>query len=98
MPVSIGNSMPPVSPNEWNTGSTLNTTSAGVTSKRAMTCATLARRLRWDSTTPLGAPSEPEVNSTTAGSSGVRRSSMRPASRTARSFSPVVIEARMSSR
>ena len=70
MPLSKGSSMPPVMPKEWNTGSTLNTTSCAVMSKRAMICATLPMRLRCDSTTPLGKPSEPDVNSTAAGSCG----------------------------
>ena len=53
--------------------------SASVRSKRASICATLASRLACDSATPFGAPSEPEVNSTTAGSSGSRCASARPA-------------------
>ncbi len=70
MPDSIGKTMPAVSPNEWNTGRALNTTSEPVKSTRAASWLTFERMLRWLSTTPLGAPSVPEVNSTTAGSPG----------------------------
>ncbi len=67
----------------------LNTRSALLKSTTAATCAMLARMLRWLSTTPFGAPSEPLVNSTTAGASaarrapGRRRAAWRPASRAA---------------
>ena len=39
---------------------------------RAAACAALASMLRWDSTTPFGTPSEPEVNRIAAQSSGLR--------------------------
>ena len=64
--------MPTVSPNEWNTGSTLNTLSWRPKSMRAAACAAFASMLRWDSTTPFGVPSEPEVNRIAAQSSGLR--------------------------
>src|SRR5580704_10051441 len=57
-------------------------------------CAQLASRLRWLSTTPFGAPSEPLVNSTTAGASGSVEAPGRPlarhASRLARSFARIL--------
>ncbi len=39
---------------------------------RAAACAAFASMLRWESTTPFGVPSEPEVNRIAAGSSGLR--------------------------
>ena len=64
-------------------------------------CAQLASRLRWLSTTPFGAPSDPLVNSTTAGASGSvdapGRRRARHASRLARSFARRPIDARTSS-
>ena len=42
---------------------------------RAAACAVFAIMLRWVSTTPFGNPSEPEVNSTAAQSSGLRATS-----------------------
>ena len=59
--------VPPVSPKEWNTGSTLSSLSAGEMVMRASACMALASRLRCDSTTAFGVPSEPEVNRITAG-------------------------------
>ena len=41
-------------------------------SMRAAACAAFASMLRWDSTTPFGVPSEPEVNRIAAQSSGLR--------------------------
>lgn len=54
--------VPAVRPKEWNTGSTLNTLSVGLKSMLAAACVALARILRCVSTTPLGAPSDPDVN------------------------------------
>src|SRR3546814_10222173 len=71
-PENSGSSMPPVMPKEWNTGSALSTLSVGLKSMRAASWRQLARRLSWLSTTPLGSPSEPEVNSTRAGALGSR--------------------------
>ena len=82
--------MPPVRPNEWNTGSTLNTLSLALASTRASACAALARMLRWDSTTPLGVPSDPEVNRITAGSSALRGN----ARRRCRRAKPLILSAR----
>ena len=42
---------------------------------RAAACAAFASMLRWDSTTPFGVPSEPEVNRIAAQSSGLRATS-----------------------
>ena len=39
---------------------------------RAAACAAFASMLRWESTTPFGTPSEPEVNRMAAQSSGLR--------------------------
>ena len=69
-PDTSGRISPTVRPNEWNTGSTLNTLSSRPKSIRAAACAAFASMLRWDSTTPFGVPSEPEVNRITAQSSG----------------------------
>ena len=66
---------PPVKPNEWKIGSTLNNLSSRPKSMRAAACAALASMLRWDNTTPFGRPSEPEVNRITAQSSGLRATS-----------------------
>ena len=46
-------------------------------SMRAAPCATLARMLRWERTTPFGVPSDPEVKRMTAGSSAWRSDSGR---------------------
>src|SRR3569833_1216693 len=73
MPESSGNKVPALSPKEWNTGRTLRMMSCALNAKRAASCARLASRFTCDSATPLGAPSEPEVNSTTASSSGTHR-------------------------
>ncbi len=91
--------MPPVSPNEWNIGIALNTRSAGLKSTTAATWAMLARMLRWLSTTPLGEPSEPEVNSTTAAESAgtAAPGSRRRASSHPRSLARRPNEARTSS-
>ena len=98
MPDSTPSSMPPVRPNEWKTGSALNTMSAGVMSKRALICATFDTMFRCDSTTPFGAPSDPAVNSTTAGSSALRLvTSDLLADRKALILSPVPISLRKSS-
>ena len=72
-PETSGSIRPTVSPKEWNTGSTLNTLSCRPKSMRAAACAALASMLRWDSTTPFGVPSEPEVNRIAAGSSALAR-------------------------
>ena len=87
-----------VSPNEWNTGSTLNTLSCRPKSMRAAACAALASMLRWDSTTPLGVPSEPDVNSTAAQSPGLRATSGFLQFRRPRSLSHMVMVGRISSR
>ena len=71
-PETSGSTTPTVSPNEWNTGSTLNTLSSRPKSIRAAAWAAFASMLRWDSTTPLGTPSEPEVNRMAAQSSALR--------------------------
>ncbi len=98
MPPSSGIIMPPVSPKEWNTGSTLNTLSLALASTRARAWAALARILRWDSTTPFGVPSEPDVNSTTAGSPALRATcGVLPAIRP-RTLSAMPMEVRTSSR
>ena len=76
-PVTSGSTTPTVSPNEWNTGSTLNTLSERPKSMRASACAQFASMLRWESTTPLGTPSEPEVKRMAAQSSGLRCTSGR---------------------
>jgi hypothetical protein len=70
-PDTSGSTSPTVSPKEWNTGRTLNTLSWRPKSMRAAACAAFASMLRWDSTTPLGVPSEPEVNRIAAQSSGL---------------------------
>ena len=64
-----------MSPKEWNTGSTLNSLSWRPKSMRAAACAAFASMLRWESTTPFGTPSEPEVNRIAAQSSGLRATS-----------------------
>ena len=60
---------PHVSPKEWNTGNAIMNLSSGVKSPTARICATFDRIDAWECTTPLGRPSDPEVNSTIAGSS-----------------------------
>jgi len=97
-PDTTGSTSPTVSPNEWNSGSTLNTLSARPKSMRASACAALASMLRFDSTTPFGVPSEPEVNRIAAGSSGLRATSGRFHSRSPRSLSAKVTFSRTSSR
>ena len=97
-PETSGSTRPTVSPNEWNTGSTLNTLSCRPKSMRAAACEALASMLRWDSTTPFGVPSEPEVNRTAAQSCGVRGTSGFLAASMPRSLSPSVMVGRMSSR
>jgi hypothetical protein len=101
MPVRIGSSPPPVRPKLWKMGSALKMRSSDVKSVMARICAMLDRMARCDSTTPFGRPSEPEVNSTTAGESelmplpsslGNRRCSR------ANSFTPVVTVGCRSSR
>ena len=74
-PETSGSTTPTVSPNEWNTGSTLKTLSWRPKSMRAAACAAFASMLRWDSTTPFGTPSEPEVNRIAAQSSALRGTS-----------------------
>ena len=74
-PETSGSTTPTVSPNEWNTGRTLNTLSSRPKSMRAAACAALASMLRWESTTPFGTPSEPDVNRIAAQSSGLRATS-----------------------
>ncbi len=69
-PTTSGSSSPPVSPKLWNAGSGLNQTQSGSRVMWAATWATFESRLAWLSTTPLGAPKLPEVNSTTPMSSG----------------------------
>ena len=50
-------------PKEWNSGQHVEqVVAARPKSMRASACATLASMLRWERTTPFGAPSEPEVN------------------------------------
>ena len=73
MPDSSGSSVPAVSPNEWNIGSAFKMMSCELKSMRAATCSRFASTLACDSTTPFGMPSEPDVNSTIAGSSGPTR-------------------------
>ena len=65
---------------------------------RAAACAALASMLRWESTTPLGTPSEPEVNKMAAQSSALRATSGLFASNRPRSLSTRVMMLRMSSR
>ena len=72
-PETSGSITPTVSPNEWNTGRTLNTLSWRPKSMRAAACAALASMLRWESTTPFGMPSEPEVNRIAAQIVGLAR-------------------------
>ena len=60
-----------VSPKEWNTGSTLKTLSSRPKSIRAAACATFASMFVWLKTTPLGTPSDPDVNRITARSKGL---------------------------
>src|SRR3569623_522638 len=105
MPDNSGSKVPALRPNEWNIGSTLRITSCALKAKRAASCARLASRLACDSTTPLGAPSEPEVNNTTAASSGsttpATRRWLRSAQRTRnqpRTLSAAVCVSRISSR
>ena len=74
MPDSSGSSVPAVSPNEWNIGSAFKITSCELKSMRAATCSRFASTFACDSATPFGMPSEPDVNSTMAGSSGITRS------------------------
>ena len=93
-----GSTVPAVRPNEWNTGSTLNSLSWRPKSMRAAACAAFASMLRWDSTTPFGVPSEPEVNRITAGSSGLRATIARLKPARPRSLSSVPTVARTSSR
>ena len=95
--MTSGRIVPPVSPKEWNTGSTLSSLSAGEKVMRASACMTLASRLRFDSTTALGVPSEPEVNRMTAGFSASCRGSAKRQSSAAESFSNVPTLARISS-
>ena len=97
MPLITPSSNPPVSPNEWKIGSGLNAMSAAVKSKLAAICAMLLRRLAWVRTTPLGAPSDPDVNRTTAGSRGEGEESARPRMAKARSLSKAVAPSRRSS-
>ena len=52
--MTSGRIMPPVSPKEWNTGSTLNRMSPGPKSMRAPTCAQFDRMLRWRQDDALG--------------------------------------------
>ena len=65
---------------------------------RAAACAAFASMLRWESTTPFGTPSEPEVNRIAAQSSGLRLTSGLLAANRPRSLSPTPIVALMSSR
>ena len=58
------------SPNEWNNGRQLKKMSVGRKPMQLRACAKLDNKLRWDNTTPLGVPSEPEVNRMVAGSPG----------------------------
>ena len=57
----------PVKPNEWNKGSTIIILSVGLRSSTEETCATFAKILLFECTTPFGLPSEPEVNNIIAG-------------------------------
>ena len=86
-----------MSPNEWNTGSTLSSLSVGENEMRASACITLASRLRLESTTALGVPSEPEVKRMTAGFSASCRWSAKRHRSAAESFSNVPTLARTSS-
>ena len=65
---------------------------------RAAACAALASMLRWDSTTPFGVPSEPEVNRTAAQSPGFRATNGFLQFQKPRNLSIVVMVGRMSSR
>ncbi len=62
--------MPPVRPKLWKAGRGLNQIQSGSSAMWAATWATLASRLAWVRTTPLGAPKLPEVNRITPRSSG----------------------------
>ena len=90
--------MPPMKPNEWNAGSAMNSRSSRPKSMRASACATFARTLRWERTTPLGVPSVPEVNKITAQSSGLRATSGFFARSAPRSLSAKLTVLRTSSR
>ncbi|MNT51998.1 hypothetical protein D3C72_1889970 [compost metagenome] len=84
-PDTSGSSTPQVRPKEWNSGSAIMNLSSGVKSATARTWATLDSSELCECTTPLGLPSEPEVNSTSAASSGcwgiaARRGTIRWAS------------------
>lgn len=70
MPFSTGSMEPTVKPNEWNIGRKFSTTSCGLKLITDSSCFRLPRIFAYDSTTPFGVPSEPDVNSTTAGCSG----------------------------
>ena len=65
---------------------------------RAAACAAFASMLRWESTTPFGVPSEPEVNRIAAQSSGLRSTSGFLRFSSPRSLSESVMVGRMSSR
>src|SRR5690348_15432463 len=70
VPVTSGIIAPQVKPNEWNSGNTIMNLSWIEKSITDLICAILAKILLCECTTPLGLPSEPEVNKTTAGSDG----------------------------
>ena len=93
--------VPPVRPKAWNIGIALNAMSLPLKSITDDNCAQFVSTLRWLSTTPLGLPSEPLVNSTTQAESGGTRApgSLRAphASRLARSFARSPIASRRSS-
>ena len=97
-PKTSGSMTPTVSPKEWTTGRILNTLSSRPKSMRAAACAAFASILRWESTTPFGTPSDPDVNKIAAQSSGFRSTSGLFALIRPRSLSPSVMPARMSSR
>src|SRR5215204_3477333 len=74
MPLRSPTRSPAIRPKEWNTGSGLNSTSAGASAPVAWPAIwrALATRLAFESTTAFGTPSEPEVKRITAASSGLR--------------------------
>src|SRR6185503_18148679 len=61
-----GSNVPTVRPKLWKIGMALNSRSVSMRSVTASIWRTLARRLRWLSSTPLGTPSEPLVKRMTA--------------------------------
>ena len=71
IPLSRGMMVPTTKPNTWNMGMAFSTTSLGRKSTEDMSWSRLATMFRWLRATPLGVPSDPEVKSTTASSSGL---------------------------